>query len=198
MVVLVLGTGKCGSSAVAGALVHLGVWMGDRFVEGVFVHGQRYPVYEDAEMVEATETVIASEQLICNPFEALVEARRGLPVWGFKYPRLVWAVDLLMPLLDGVRVVIVSRDREETIASCRRCYGLSERRGNLWYDVMTSEIEWFLDTYVSPVLRVQYEKLLEDPREETRRLCEFVGGDVQGLTAAMESIRRPGSRGVMG
>lgn len=190
--VLVMGTGKCGSSAVAGALRRLGVWMGDEFVEGRY-----YPVYEDAEMAGAVERIIRARvedvALAGNPFEGLVEARRERPVWGFKYPRLIWAIPWLLDLLDDVRIIVVSRNRADTIASCSRSYGLSEERANAWYDCVSGAIGEFVSDWCGPALQVQYETLLKDRRGEVGRLAEFVfGGEVEleRIEAAVESIAR--------
>ena len=192
--VLVIGTGHCGTSAVAGALCEMGVWMGERFGPS-----RRYPVYEDAEMAEVVEQVIEAcvldLPLAGNPFVPLVRARERRPLWGFKYPHLVWTLDWLLDILDDVRIVVVDRNEAGTIASCRRSCRLSQERAKAWYDCVCAAIERFVAGYPGAVLRVQYEELVEDPRREITRLAGFVfdGETVaeERLERAVELIRRP-------
>jgi len=85
-----------------------------------------------------------------------------------------------------VRVVWVSRNRRDVVASCRRSYGLSQQRADVWYDQVAGEIGQFVEEWPGPVLPMRYEDLLEDPRGEIVRLAEFVGGGGQ-ITPASAS-----------
>lgn len=188
VVVLVLGTGQCGSSAVAGALRELGVWMGDEFVDV-----RPYPTWEDAEMARVVERIIEGDVAVnVNPFVELVEERREREVWGFKYPRLVWVIWWLLPLLDNVRLVVAERGRDETLASFRRVYRCDGERAGAWFDYVKRDVEEVVRKWEGPVLRVRYEDLVDDPGREVERLAEFTVGEVgpARIEAAVASIRR--------
>ena len=135
--ILVLGTGRSGTSAVGGILYKLGVWMGDGFVG----RDQTNPwgTFEDAELFYVTRQMKSG---IVRPeaYKALIERRNQRPLWGWKDPGLVWTLEHAMPYFDDMRAVFVHRPRGECIISARKAYNWGKEQAENWYDTTEEQV----------------------------------------------------------
>lgn len=128
--------------------------------------------------------VLARGDELTGDIEALIAERAKVPLWGWKTIHTGLLFDLFAPYLDDPRLVVVLRNPLDTARSCMR-YTRAKR--NL-YDplglVACLQVENFylrhiyatLERYEEiPALFMSYERVLENPTRELRRLAEFVG-----------------------
>lgn len=104
----------------------------------------------------------------------------GARVWGQKTPRFVRCMPEFDAVLPGLRWVLVHRDPRAVVASMRR----SRRHTSSLY---RSVRRWKRDNQpvvdviangaepTGRILVVGYERLVGDPENEWRRICDFVG-----------------------
>lgn len=88
--IIVVGPGRCGSSAVAGVLHHLGVFMGERLIPAHETNP--YGHWEDADFVRVNEAFVMQDRMTAEEWSGavaeLIKKRRALGrQWGWKDPR---------------------------------------------------------------------------------------------------------------
>lgn len=120
--ILVVGTGRCGTSTVA-RLLHeeLGISMGERFDPPCPANPDG--IYEDLEFREihvAFQRGLLTLPMLRARFGALV-ARRREP-WGLKDPRLAHHLGLYLQWLEKPDVIWCHRDLDSVATSINRWY----------------------------------------------------------------------------
>ena len=200
--ILVVGTGRSGTSAVAGMLHKLNVWMGAVFQPAN--HNNPHGTYEDAEF-RSLDLMVAFDHVFCDECAAraygrLVAKRDGHPLWGVKDPDLTRTYHHLLPHLDDVRVVVCEREREATLTSFTRAYHKSRDEAERWYADKTQCLDAMMAGVDVPVLRVQFEDVMADPAATAARLRDFAYDDLDlelpALDAAIGHVRaEPGAEG---
>lgn len=172
--VIVLGAARGGTSMVAGALHHLGVWMGENIA----------PVYEDVALSEAVEQgrIEDIDSIIAHHNEAH-------SIWGWKRPSAVKHADTWHGKFRNPFYVVVFRDLF-AIANRNRISMLSDVVANM--RDATQHFESILDFITKlkePTLLVSYEKAMIDPQHFVNNLRDFVGiGDETAIDAAVGFI----------
>ena len=171
--ILVLGTGRSGTSAVGGVLYKLGVWMGDTFVG----RDQTNPwgTFEDAELFAVTRQVM-SGGLSPEAYKAQIERRNQRPLWGWKDPGLVWTLEHALPHFEDVRAIIVHRPAGECVISARKAYNWRKEQAQGWYESVFDQLDaWIteLDVQGIPVLHVAFSDLLDDRKKTVKALADF-------------------------
>lgn len=197
---IVMGTGRCGTSAVAGILHHLGVHMGDKL---------RPPAIANPEGKFEDEAFLPMNRLVADTpipprtrqtfYQEYVGNRNEKKVWGLKDPWLAWTFHFLLPFLDDVRVIVARRPREECIVSSMRSYGPSREAAVAWYDAVHGALQERLGAYRGPLLQVEFADLLADPGSVVKRIVRFAFDGLpaptqEELDAAVEHIRPRPSR----
>lgn len=185
--VVILAGHRTGSSALAGLIKRLGVFMGHKFV-GKTQYNQRGH-YEDVEFLKLHKRIIGNWKRPCVDFEPfrkkytlLVRQReRNHPLWGFKDPRFCYVFPYFQRITKARLVVIaLHRNIQATKQS------LMARRGRSAINVTSPQAgkiarfyrdaQWLaLRCYEGAVLAVQYETLIKRPGTEVTRIAEFVG-----------------------
>lgn len=171
--VLVMGTGRSGTSAVAGVLHRLGCCMGRKFVAAD--RNNQWGTYEDKEFFDLTRKVTTGQASPAE-YKALIVARNQQPTWGIKDPGLVGVAQLLTPMLDDVRVVVARRPRHECIDSYMRAYRGGRLEAEQRYETaiirLAARILEFEEAGI-PVLGVNFRDLLADPLQEVSDIAHF-------------------------
>jgi hypothetical protein len=174
---LVLGIARGGTSAVAGALAQLGVFMGDLSAG---------PVFEDVHLSSKIES--GTDQEIQ---ELIADYNHCHDVWAYKRPRLLYHIDHVHQFFRNPVYIVVFRDifaaaqrtrisgGVDTLTSMKKLLGDSER------------ILSFIDTNRPSFIMVSYEKLLAYPMEFVEQLAEIAGLSVSSaqLQAAADFVR---------
>ena len=124
--ILVVGSGRCGTSTVA-RLLHeeFDVCMGKRFRESDEYNKKGY--YEDLELKNANQFLIAGqitfEAWFTSVENELLKSWRKDTVWGFKDPRLCTLGGFYLAMISPPRMIIrCKREEKQVAASMVRCY----------------------------------------------------------------------------
>lgn len=128
--IVVVGTGRSGTSMFAGVLHHLGVFMGKEFIPGDRNNPQGH--YEDKAFADLNRDVVDGK--IDFPYwaketEKLFKKRleeQKTERWGWKIPSTTNLMDLYRKLNFDVEFVWIHRNPEESIDSCLRAYSMTE------------------------------------------------------------------------
>jgi len=183
--VAVVGLHRSGSSALANVLRKLGVHMGTKFVGCESDGGgeaqllaRRCESHWPFPQLQAKKTPRSFETAI-RPWvtQKLEEARRYGTIAGGKYPHLcVYAPQLESILGRQLQVIHIDRPLEESVASLVRRSGrkISHDVLRKHQEVFYAHKQAFLATTKAPVLHVQYDDMLKDPRATVERILEFL------------------------
>ncbi|MDQ1339039.1 MAG: hypothetical protein QG567_188 [Campylobacterota bacterium] len=93
---IILGVARGGTSLIAGALAHLGIFSGDLSVE---------PVYEDRKLAEAFES--GNDALAKQIID---EYNKKHPVWAFKRPQSMEYIEKLHAMVENPIYLVVFKD----------------------------------------------------------------------------------------
>jgi glycosyltransferase involved in cell wall biosynthesis len=194
--VLVLGMHRSGTSALAGALGHLGVALGERLLPATAFNPRGYFEHEDVfQLHEEVLYALGRTWDDVRPlpdgwaqWEALVPLRArlrsllerdfaGVPLWGVKDPRLCRLWPFWQPVLRAMRVtpafVVIARAPREVARSLAARDGTPDWKSHLLYLHHTLEAERATRGHARAVLT--FEQLLADPSVELHRVARAVG-----------------------
>lgn len=169
--IMVVGPGRCGTSAVAGFIHKLGVKMTDtpEFCD------ESNPVgfYEDIEFLKLNDAMtrrkITTRRFIVG-LRALIDSKKE--PWGLKHPATSEFMPVYLSLLgDDIRFVRMRRNPDDVVNSMSKQYGWSQEQSLH----VTLRREALLDCHLKdyPVLEVQFSDLRN--REVLENIAEFVG-----------------------
>lgn len=204
--ILVLGVPRSGTSAVAGALHHLGVDMGEGHLQPGNQWNER-GYFEDLRWQRLNKQITGERYGHRQPkdiskrlqmaYEALAVQCSQSPLWGMKDPRLCFTVHHFWKYLDDARIISVHRSPMASARSLaqhsRENYGgkfamtLEEAIG--LRDLWTEALEDRLRQFWGPVMRVRYEELMDRPTEGVDGLARFAFHGTN-LTPDYEAGRR--------
>lgn len=172
--VIVLGTGRSGTSAVAGMLEAYGIPMGDDLLEADTTNPHGF--YEDAPFVALNEALLAgSGQAAASMQKYLLYRAAPASVWGIKDPRLCDSWPQIKDLLPcSYTVVHVTRPLDAVVESCVRAYG--ERPGPTgWREIMERRAERAAQiASETNAVEVPFEKLLDEPEDWLIRILSYI------------------------
>lgn len=131
--VVVLGSHRTGSSALAGALHKMGINMGDKMY---MEHPVSNPTghYEDCEFLHLNGKAVGDwrhPQLelpdgYLDRYLGLIKAREEKnELWGIKDPRFCVTLRWIYPHIKNLKIICTHRNVEDAAKSLRRVHGLS-------------------------------------------------------------------------
>ncbi len=185
----ICGLHRGGTSAVAGVLHHLGVYLGEE--ENFFPPSEHNPkgYFEDKRIVALHDQMMGGDwknpDLVFKPvkkgsYEALLAEWQVHPLWAIKDPRLCFTVWLLAHAVkfttdEPLKLVMVSREPECAAKSLFERGGhteeealeISERYYGAWRCVM--------ETYEGARLAIWYDFLVTNPPLAVAEIAKFVG-----------------------
>ncbi|MGB7871711.1 MAG: hypothetical protein WBM01_26190 [Mycobacterium sp.] len=201
-IIVVLGPWCGGTSAVAGVLHHLGVFMGADFV---WAYRGPHETWEDSQLSKLCVRAFTEPgaQLQMDP-RSLVANLRG---WadshrraartegrrpGVKHPLLCVAVDFIRDAWGPVVPVVVDRPVPNVIASLNRLgwWKDEQERAESTAHLIAAREQALADT---TAVRVDFEALRAAPADVIRRLADELGLAVTEaqLKAAVDSVMKP-------
>jgi len=175
--VFVLGSGRSGTSAVAGVLHKLGVPMGEPFVQTTSANSRG--TFEDYQLYQLNREYLANG---IADFDSWVEERSGPPVWGAKAPTLSYTFNQIWPMLNDARVIVVTRSPAASISSYQRAYDTKLVDAQAWYQKTIDALDEQLSKFPGEIKTVKYEQLLNSPNTVIDKIIDFV----------FDGIDRPG------
>jgi len=172
-VILVAGTGRSGTSAVAGVLHKLGVHMGDEFVDAT--HANKYGTFEELEFF----VTIRSSGINFDEWldDYIMRRSDGHEYWGIKDPMLTRAFPVVASHLNNVKVIIARREEVPSVNSYLYAYHSKVNIARDWYSTWDTILAESLDGYQGEVLFIDYDDMIENPLREVDRIVKFVYGD---------------------
>jgi len=189
--VLVLGIPRTGTSAVAGILHHLGVYMGEGWAASASYNLKG--TYEDSRMKAIMEEMVGGQWT--NPRPSSLTVEQSLPawnhelqrfqdheLWGFKHSLLCFVLPFLVDTLPGdTRLIVTSRDPDATVKSIMLLPGMLGIG-------MATKIYWrfkvamgWMDLGQKTIpekwtrLLIRYEDLVARPKENVGLIADFAG-----------------------
>ncbi len=170
---IVVGTGRCGSSMVAGILDRLGVNMGKDSLPADHINKLGY--YEDVEFDEPMELLLG-DRMTLDVFMSTLDRlgrARGEP-WGFKNPKSAYLIPHLYRAFPDAKWIWVKRNFVDTVESTIKAYAEKIGWGFKTASSMVLGREACLDRYLPiDAYEIQYEDALENPRSEVQQLCSY-------------------------
>lgn len=172
MVIIVLGCYRSGTSAIAGILHHLGVFMGEKFDNPTHANPKGY--FEDIEFKRLFKMWTEGKEV-----EGLVDnliKQRDLvhPLWGIKDPQMCLFFDKFVHMTKNSKTIVVHRPKKEICESLAKSIGYSD--SNTYkplVDYYLSKMEEKLIGYEGEILHIDFKKLLSE-NEEIEKICSFV------------------------
>ncbi len=207
-VIIITGSGRSGTSAVAQALHISGVPVGHDLIEADEGNPEGY--FEERGVVRVNDAILNAAgnrawfnemtraQVIAASEEYAPLMRELLhgatPAW--KDPRFSWTLEAWMRLMpERPRVIVCLRSPDEVIASTLRYYGLAgeEPEGAVAHE-WRCEYERLLeiiDEYALDAVPVEFAELHNDPELAIEPVARFVGRslDASGVRRALRHHR---------
>jgi hypothetical protein len=194
--IIVAGAPRTGTSAVAGMLSHLGVFVGYRFHPRD--DGNPHGYYEDLDFVHlhalAIEGYITGEQF-AGGLQYLVAARQTLGLrWGLKDPRVIGLATAWHLLCPHAWWVFTRRPTAEAVASFRRRNPArgAEHCARVW-QAMTRAQE-AVKPNLTRTLDLDFAQIMHAPRQVAKDLAAFceLAVDDATLDRAAAHVRTEG------
>ena len=196
--VMVLGAPRSGTSAIAGALHHLGVNMGNGHLQQGNEWNKR-GYYEDLRWQKLNKAITGERYGHNQPkaisgrqiaqYKALAEVCDTDFLWGMKDPRLCFTAQFIWPWLSEARIVAIERKAESAAVSLlqhsqenyKGHYVMTATVARDLIDLWTEARENRLRQFWGPVLRVQFEELIDRPEEVVYSLAKFTFDGIRTL-----------------
>jgi hypothetical protein len=190
--ILLCGTGRSGTSAVARLLHEAGIAVGHDLIPADEHNAEGY--YEERQLVAVNEAILAAAGLhdwfatisregildVAHGFAAeMIElARDATPAW--KDPRFCWTLEAWLEVLpERPRVIVCLRSPAEVVASTMRYYGLTgddaRRAGEHVWRVQGERLLDVIEAYGLDALAVEYASLVAEPEVAVAPIARFAG-----------------------
>ena len=193
--IIVFGTGRSGTSAVAGMLHKMGVRMGNTFVQT----GSQNPygTFEDRELYDLNRKVLEGEEKP-EAYRQYVRMRQegSVHYWGVKDPALVSTLQYFISALkaEGVeyKVVSITRDPAECVNSYMRTYYTGRVAAWNWYNsVVLQAAARLLEVPPEiPILELTFDGVMNAPTAVARDLYEFLELPILATDAEWDIIEK--------
>jgi hypothetical protein len=177
---IVVGPGRCGTSAVAGVLRYLGVFMGHEFIEPDA--SNPYGHWEDREFFALNSAFLSGAPASTwkGRAKALIESRYQLAVpWGWKDPRTCDVLQHYLSLLRKPRFIRCRRAPEEIHASIMNAYGGVESNGWTWESAerLQQQRDQVLDRILPryDTMEVDFDRMLSNRNTIVLEIIRFAG-----------------------
>jgi len=171
--IIPLGVFRGGTSAIAGILRHLGVYMGENF--------------DPANNHEDLEFQLKSIPEIKAKIE---ERNKTHDVWGYKFPGTIFDIDKLVSLYRNPYFIAVMRDPFAIALSEKKYNGREICEGLVIAHKHTQELIKFILKDNHPTIIISYEKLLIHPEMTIKGIVEFLDLDVAKLNGHFEAAAK--------
>lgn len=160
--VLVVGCFRSGTSAVAGVLHHLGVFMGSHFNDPNSGNVKGY--FEDLDFVKLHYELMFSrdsKEPLLKEYQQLVNQRNcDHAVWGVKDPRLCVLLSDLFHYFPNPKIILTHRDPKAISVSIAKQIGYSEPKTYLpLIDHYLTCRAKFLEQFQVNALSVDYDEI---------------------------------------
>lgn len=152
-----MGIARGGTSAVAGTMQRLGVFIGDDLTNN----------YEDPAFLNH----VSNEDMR----KTIAKRNAAYPVWGWKNPNAADPLERLLPEIRNPHLIMVSRDLVATMNAQLRWH----KRGHVYsvHEILLQQQRnWFLlERWNLPTAMISYEKMILNPKRFISEFAHFLG-----------------------
>jgi hypothetical protein len=196
--IIVTGSGRSGTSAVARILHDSGISVGHDLIEADTGNAEGY--FEERRLIELDDAILnaagMSEWFTIAPREVLLTAaaprhdemlallRGATPAW--KDPRFCWTLEAWMELMyEAPRVIVCLRSPTEVVASTLKYYGQTSEEA-----VRHVELRWIaeyerllevIEAYGLDAITIEFDALHNDPQRATAPLGRFLAQEPSAI-----------------
>lgn len=169
--IIVMGFYRTASSAVAGVLHQLGVFMGSKFDPPNENNTQGY--WEDLEFKNLHKSMMVSHD-VSEQYEDLIRFREKNPIWGVKDPLLCLLLPNLVNHLQSFKIIHTTRNVQQIKNSMLKgSPDLTENQFLSIYQIYDRYIQRWLTDYHEHVMSIDYSEMA-DPVAFIKKIAEFV------------------------
>jgi len=177
--IIVIGTGRSGTSIVAGVLHHIGVNMGNNIVKPNIDNPRGY--FEDVEFIDINSRFVhknISEKEFIDRAEDLINYRiKRNEWWGWKAATNSYVLSSYKNIVPNAKVIWANRNLKDTIDSYKKCRfmydGLNGVESLNSYLVYIHNI--LEETYENSWLKLEFEDAFIDPQKYVEKIIDFIG-----------------------
>lgn len=166
--ILVVGTGRSGTSLVAGILYYLGVDMGDPFI--MPDEDNEFGYFESVETVHFNEYFIQNfitYEDYCKNLLYIFNKKKE--PWGLKDPRISELLPYYFNFLENPKIIRCRRNHQDTIASLQKAYSFTEERAKKLIETRDLKMNESLEG--RDVLEINF----EEKHEAVDKICKYIG-----------------------
>ncbi len=170
--IIVVGTGRCGMSTVAGMLVELGVHMGAGFTSD---ESNPQGSFEDALIRDVNRERSEGGSVVCwrNALQYIVDERRGSDgPWGWKDPRTADFMSDVLSMCPDATYIRCTRDYDGTLRSFYRWHRRSVEQVVAMIDGRTHNLDRYLPPSTITVSIAELRIDCDGVRERLRKVVE--------------------------
>ncbi|MEP9409906.1 MAG: hypothetical protein HRF42_00610 [Candidatus Brocadia sp.] len=192
--IVVLGIPRNGTSAVAGILYNLGVFMGNYLWEatpanpkGFFEDKEFWHIHQKMHKETTCDSSLDYPPLRFSPtpqtlqeYSELIKKREELKLWGIKDPMMCFALPYFLEIVKtDIKLIIVRRPFHESARSlvtsgfCKSINRATDRQGKYLYAMEEALSE--LNKGVYPILEINYQDLLCNSKKTITGIAKFIG-----------------------
>jgi len=195
-----MGTGRCGSSAVAGAAHASGLWLGDDLIGPAGTN--KYGHFETMDFHRITRGMLGASSLMIrsdwqDDYKQAIEdhiqkvrqgsvravggSRGAKPtLWGLKETAFcaIWN-DVAPWFGENRRLVVIHRKFESVVRSRMSCQSMDATQAAGFHTWCLYHMYKTLMGSREPVLHVQYEEMLREPRRVVGSMLDFIYDGVE-------------------
>lgn len=216
--VVILGPHKSGTSALANAVVNLGVPMGEDLLAAH--KSNPFGHFEDRDFLKINDEMLLSihrtwhsppsrirmdSEVLPNfkdSYLELIDKKNGQnDIWGFKDPRSVLNIFSLHPYLRNPYFLVMRRSMEDTARSLHN-RDKDSNAYNSSFEYALSLTKYYLDectlfvqkfSNVYPIHEVHYEEMVAKPKKVISNVSVFLDLDLPpfAIKRGVEAIKRP-------
>ena len=170
--VIVLGFYRTGSSAIAGILHHLGVFMGDDFDPPNDNNPQGY--WEDLEFKHFHKAILDGED-VEQRYIDLIQKREEHKIWGVKDPLLCLLLpNLIKNLRTQYRIIHITRDVDDIQTSIHKSIELDPIDFRATFEVYQRYKQQWLSSCSCSILHIDFSEIFSDSVGTIDRIADFV------------------------
>lgn len=153
---IILGVPRGGTSAIAGSVQRLGVFLGDDLPNN----------HEDPNFVEQENAHMLS---------VIAQRNKAYNVWGWKYPRAQSYLEELKDELVNPHLIVVFRDAVSTMKGQTRWHTGMNQYESVNFVLSLQQKNWnLIKRWKVPTAIVSYEKAIMFPRVFIRQISHFI------------------------
>jgi len=113
-----------------------------------------------------------------NVFEQLIRHDAAVPsegIWGDKSPSYLAHIEILKRVYPRAKIIHIVRDVRDYVLSMEKAFGKDRRRAAQRWVNTIRQAQRAAQSFAKDVHELQYEALLDNPREELEEICSFLG-----------------------